>query len=286
LLDCADRVLVQMAGRPPTDASWPGEAKRVSNLFTDVAGKCDFSEEQLEPHTRGQYPVMRAGFSFGGGPKEPYNVKAATVTQGKQRQRLLRHPGLKRFAAFQSSALSLHRPSLFLHVDDVVAGAMAQDASLEKAFEKSVFPTITFNFGPQALTKPHRDFKNIPYGWCAVTALGDFDHTKGGHLIIWELKLVIEFPAGSTILLPSAILTHSNTPIQEGETRQSFTQYCAGDLVRWQAYGYRTEERLKKEDPQLRRRLEKELPGRWRRAVDLFASKTKDLQGELAALRT
>ncbi|KAI0039436.1 hypothetical protein FA95DRAFT_1504178 [Auriscalpium vulgare] len=280
IFDRNDRMLVQLAGRPAKDASWPGEAQDVSELFDDVGSKCDFNIGQLQPHTRGQYPVMRAGFSFGGGPKEPYNVKTATVTQGKLRQRLLRHPGLCRFAGFQSSVLSLHRKALFLHVDDVVAGAMAQDGSLEKAFEDSVFPTATFNFGPRALTRPHRDYKNIPYGWCAVTAFGRFDHTKGGHLVIWELKLVIEFPPGSTILLPSAILTHSNTPIQAGETRQSFTQYCAGDLVRWQSYGYRTEERLCAEDPELRQRLEKELPGRWRRAVDLFSTKRTKMEGE------
>ncbi|KAI0039143.1 hypothetical protein FA95DRAFT_1456579, partial [Auriscalpium vulgare] len=241
IYDSGDRVLIQLAGRPPNDASWAGEATELSEFFSDVGEKCDFKTGQVR-HTRGQYPIMRAGFSFGGGPKEPYNVKQATVTQGRQRNRLLQHRGLRRFAEFQSSALSLHRPKLFLHVDDVVAGAMAQDASLTKAFEGSVFPTATFNFGPQAQTKPHRDNKNIPYGWCAITALGNFDHAKGGHLILWELKLVIEFPPGSTILIPSAILTHSNTPIQDGETRQSFTQYCAGDLVRWQAYGYRTEE--------------------------------------------
>ncbi|KAI0039169.1 hypothetical protein FA95DRAFT_1504537 [Auriscalpium vulgare] len=283
-VDREGRALVQMAGRPASDASWPGQAQGVSELFSDVGSKCDFTEDQLR-HSRGQYPIMRAGFSYGGGPKEPYNVASETTMQGKQRQRLLRHPGLKRFAGFQSSALSLHRPQLFLHIDDVVMGVQKHDPSLNKAFKRSVFPTATFNFGPQALTRPHRDFRNIPYGWCAITALGNFDHTKGGHLILWELKLVIEFPAGSTILIPSSLITHSNTPIQEGETRQSFTQYCAGDLVRWKAYGYRTDKRLRREDPALKRRLDKELPGRWRQAVDLFSTKTNHLQNELRSLR-
>ncbi|KAI0038924.1 hypothetical protein FA95DRAFT_1504882 [Auriscalpium vulgare] len=283
-VDRKGRALVQMAGRPASDASWPGEAQGLSELFSDVGDKCDFTAEQLR-HTRGQYPIMRAGFSYGGGPAAPYNVASETSTQGKQRQTLLRHLGLQRFAGFQSSALSLHRPQLFFHIDDVVAGVQSQDPSLTKAFQASVFPTATFNFGPQALTKPHRDFRNIPYGWCAITALGNFDHTKGGHLVLWELKLIIEFPPGSTILIPSALITHSNTPIQDGEMRQSFTQYCAGDLVHWQAYGYRTEKRLRREDPALRQLLDKELPGRWRQAVDLFSTKTKDLQGELRGLR-
>ncbi|KAJ7156364.1 hypothetical protein C8R46DRAFT_1226585 [Mycena filopes] len=28
----------------------------------------------------------------------------------------------------------------------------------------------------------HRDFANLAFGWCAITALGDYDFTKGGHV--------------------------------------------------------------------------------------------------------
>ena len=57
-------------------------------------------------------------------------------------------------------------------------------------------------------------------------------------MILWELKLVIEFPPGSTILIPSSVVTHSNTPIQPGEMRYSFTQYTAGATIRWVDYGF------------------------------------------------
>lgn len=52
-------------------------------------------------------------------------------------------------------------------------------------------------------------------------------------MVLWDLRLVIEFPPGSTVLLPSAIIAHSNTPITQGETRYSFAQYTAGGLFRW-----------------------------------------------------
>ncbi|KAF9539372.1 hypothetical protein CPC08DRAFT_651196, partial [Agrocybe pediades] len=55
----------------------------------------------------------------------------------------------------------------------------------------------------------------------------------------WNCGLVIEFPAGSTILIPSGILSHSNTTISEGETRYSFTQYAAGGLFCWVENGFR-----------------------------------------------
>lgn len=38
---------------------------------------------------------------------------------------------------------------------------------------------------------------------CAITTLSDYDPKAGGHLVLWDLKLVIEFPPGSTILILS-----------------------------------------------------------------------------------
>ncbi|KIK63680.1 hypothetical protein GYMLUDRAFT_133433, partial [Collybiopsis luxurians FD-317 M1] len=86
----------------------------------------------------------------------------------------------------------------------------------------------------------HRDFLNWPFGWCAITALGRFDPTRSAQLILWEFKLVIDFPHGATVLIPSAVVTHSNTPIAEGDVRTSFTQYTAGALFRWTENGFMT----------------------------------------------
>ena len=35
---------------------------------------------------------------------------------------------------------------------------------------------------------------NLPFGYCVVTELGEFDARKGGHLVLWDCKMVIEFP--------------------------------------------------------------------------------------------
>jgi len=87
----------------------------------------------------------------------------------------------------------------------------------------------------------HKDHANLPYDWCAITALGSFDCTKGGHLIFWELGLVIQFPPGSTIFIPSASVTHSNTPIASGEKHFSMTQYTAGSIFRWVDHGFKSD---------------------------------------------
>jgi hypothetical protein len=110
--------------------------------------------------------------------------------------------------------------------------------SLARPFKGSPFGTLTFNFGPDVRTVPHKDYKNLGWGWCSITSLGSYDHARGGHLVLWDLGVAVEFPPGSTIFIPSAIAEHSNTEIQEGEVRHSVTQYTSAGLFRWCAYGF------------------------------------------------
>ncbi|KAJ7733199.1 hypothetical protein B0H14DRAFT_2409060, partial [Mycena olivaceomarginata] len=93
-----------------------------------------------------------------------------------------------------------------------------------------------------SITVPHLNFANLSWGWCTITALTDFDPDLGGHLILWDLWLVTRFPPGSTILLPSTIICHSNVPIQAHECRSSFVQYTATGLFRWVRNGFKTDE--------------------------------------------
>lgn len=48
----------------------------------------------------------------------------------------------------------------------------------------------------------------------------------------------MEFPAGSTILIPSAAVTHSNISVGADERRYSFTQFTAGAIFRYVDNGH------------------------------------------------
>ncbi|KAF8146094.1 hypothetical protein K438DRAFT_1481946, partial [Mycena galopus ATCC 62051] len=52
------------------------------------------------------------------------------------------------------------------------------------------------------------------------------------------LGLILEFRPGTTILIPSAAIFHSNIPIAVGKHCYSFTQYTGG-LFRWLSPGSR-----------------------------------------------
>ncbi|KAJ6495935.1 hypothetical protein DFH09DRAFT_854631, partial [Mycena vulgaris] len=122
------------------------------------------------------------------------------------------------------------------------------DKGLVRNFNEltSVFASATFNFGPATITLPHFDFANLAWGWCCITALGNFDPNKGGHLILWDLRLVICFPPGCSTIIPSAILRHSNVSIQQGETGYSFTQFTSAGDFRFGENGFRSDKLLKK----------------------------------------
>lgn len=108
-------------------------------------------------------------------------------------------------------------PALYQCYERALVHVCSHDTTLRRNFERSVFAMATFNLGPKVCTRPHRDHHNLPGGFCAITALGQFDPTRGGHIIFWALNLVIEFPPGTTILIPSAVLTRSNIPVAEDE---------------------------------------------------------------------
>ena len=83
----------------------------------------------------------------------------------------------------------------------------------------------------------------------------------------------MEFPPNSTILIPSSLIVHSNTPIQSDEVRYSIVQYAAGHLFRWAKNGFVTDkEWLDKAEPIDKEEWEREKIGRWERAIASFTT--------------
>lgn len=109
---------------------------------------------------------------------------------------------------------------------------------------------------------------------CAITSLGDYDPTKGGHLVLYPLKNFYQFPPGSTVLIPSASVAHGNTPTMCGGTRMSVTQYCPGGLIRWVEYGFRSVKALLQEPQGAAKKREIDGPpgSRWAWALGLFST--------------
>lgn len=144
---------------------------------------------------------------------------------------------------------------------------------LEHNFHNSIFPAVTFNCGPQTVALKHLDSGNVAGGLCAITALGFFDPKVSGLLVLFPFKMIIEFPSGSTVLLPSAVVHHANTALQPGDHRCSMTQYCAGGLFRWVDYGFKSAKTLlsEKGGKEKKRQIDGKHGERWKYSLDLFS---------------
>ncbi|TFY77044.1 hypothetical protein EWM64_g6968 [Hericium alpestre] len=152
--------------------------------------------------------------------------------------RLLATPSIQRIATFGSRSLAYCAPKVYQHYAENLQ-PIYDDYGLKLLFQDSIFPSANFNLGPETACRIHVDCQNCPYGFCTITALGNYDPKKGGHLILWDFGFTIEFPPSSTILIPSACVRHGNVAIQPGEQRYSFTQYCPGPLIQWHRCGNR-----------------------------------------------
>ncbi|TFK34097.1 hypothetical protein BDQ12DRAFT_727145 [Crucibulum laeve] len=226
-LDSEGRVIAVFADHPE-DGDWDLVAADAATAMKNTGAQCKFSKDD-RIHRRGRFAAKFIGFSHGGGQLHPTQLlKSDPVTPALQR--LNQHPSFKRLTGFGSSVFATWAPRLHAYYVDRMGKLLAHDPSLHCNFSNSVFATATYNFGPCTVCFKHTDFANLPFGWCAITALGLYDYEKGGHLVLWDLKLIVEFPPGTTFLIPSAIIHHSNVPIGAKEMRYSFTQYTAGGI--------------------------------------------------------
>ena len=135
-----------------------------------------------------------------------------------------------------------------------------------------IFPCQMFNVDMQSISQPHTDQGNLAQGWCSIMLLEGFNHTLGGYLVLWDLGLIVQFPPGCTVLIPSSIVCHSNTSLQPGEVRHVIVQYASGRLFRWVYNGLMTDkewlEQARPEDWDQRKCVEQKR--QWHEAVESF----------------
>ncbi|KAJ7671707.1 hypothetical protein B0H17DRAFT_948267 [Mycena rosella] len=138
--------------------------------------------------------------------------------------------------------LATWAPNLFDFYVDCMKLFYHHHPNLHRHSLNGIWCAITINLGPMTCTLGHHDFANLAFGWCDITSLRNLNYKKGRDLILWDCKLIIEFPPGMTILIPSAAIFHLNITIVDGERRYSFTQSTAGGIFRWIEHGFQSEE--------------------------------------------
>ncbi|KAJ7168760.1 hypothetical protein C8R46DRAFT_1218148 [Mycena filopes] len=289
----ADRtILLVLGGEPPNASDWGDVARDASSGMEHAAIEI-YTEPKwrrkagLPPAgaddglRRGAYAAKHVGPSMGGGQRYPQNL-AHSIRNIAVFTALFGLKSIERIAGWTNLLFMAFAPNLHEYYRATYVAlcnwdrTQARKKYIRRNFSErfSVFTTATYNFGPVTITLPHIDFGNLAWGWCAITALGDFDPDFGGHLVLWDLHLIIRFPPGSTILLPSAILRHSNVSIRPNETRFSFTQFTPAGIFRWVYNDCRTDKDInssKSTTPEEREQRHADQARRWQEGIKMYS---------------
>ncbi|KAG9015894.1 hypothetical protein FRB90_004263 [Tulasnella sp. 427] len=227
--ESADKKKIFLIRTRPSNSSWKAVAlERVKALFSALN-----LPDSASHHRRGDFFAACYGFSHGNGRK----ASNCFMTDERARawQAFLADSVIHGMMLYISTIFSIWSPKLCEMYRSCHAALRSWNPDLRCPSPSLPFSTITVNFGPKTVCRWHRDVFNLVFGWCVIWALGNYDSRYGGHLILWEPRLIIEFAPGDIIFLPSACITHANIPIREGEHRYSVTWYTSGQLFRYQA---------------------------------------------------
>ncbi|KAJ3710079.1 hypothetical protein C8R42DRAFT_597590, partial [Lentinula raphanica] len=270
LLDKSGRIIGVLAGKP-RDSKWDSLIKDLEEQVRSARQTMSFSKKQSSSK-RVSGPSVAMGTSFGGGSQAPGTMAFYGAANRRILINMASSPSFQRLVGFTNCVFQCFAEKIYSLYDETLKSLFESNPKLIRWFKKSAFSSVSFNLGPSCISWPHTDNYNLAFGWCAITPLGQFDPDRGGHLILWDLGLIVRFPPGSTILIPSALLTHSNLPIQKGEERYSIIQYSSSGLFRWVYNGFmsdkdflatRTREEIDKR--------EKDRKSRWGNGLKMFS---------------
>ncbi|KAJ7036311.1 hypothetical protein C8F04DRAFT_1210100 [Mycena alexandri] len=276
ILDRYGRIVAVLAGQP----DHPDYRAATNLAFAAMRNATNATRfpAAMKKHRRGLFAAVNVGLSYGKGQSIPGWLDGKDYRE--LAEEMLVNTGIQRMAGRAQQAFAIWAPRLHAYYKNCDAKLRIRHPDLRRPFVGSVYFCAAFNFGRNVWTFKHRDVLNLAFGWCAIQALGRYDSTLGGHLVLWDLKLVVEFPHGALILLPSATIAHSNIPVRAGEERVSFTQFSAGGIFRYVDNGCQTVAELERNDPEKFARLSAQMASRWEEGLSLLSTMDELLESQ------
>ncbi|KAJ6574070.1 hypothetical protein B0H19DRAFT_1253833 [Mycena capillaripes] len=271
LIDSKGRIFAVLAGQPRDPTYKTSVAAAFGAIMQE--GTAARFPAIMRKHRRGLFAAINVGLTFGKGQKVP-TVDANRLHRHDRVtacKRACRENGDICELCVKSFNVCLEANCLCVLQLPLLFGRHGFMSTIARKTQNSASTYHTF------LGFPPTQYFHAPLSTLGPTSgrlgIATFKmYPSAGRPPLWELKLVIEFPAGALILLPSATITHSNIPVQEGDTRVSFTQFTAGALMRYVDNGFRTSDELQVQDLQEFACLEGERDRRWEMGLGLLST--------------
>ncbi|KAJ7821084.1 hypothetical protein B0H14DRAFT_2832086 [Mycena olivaceomarginata] len=186
------------------------------------------------------FPAPARGFAFGGGRQTVGNIKALSPANQAAMDKLLEDESIWRMATYPIPVFQSLCFPIYSDYHCTKQQLLQKNPHLCRTFPRSPFTAVTDlrlppTWGPSPCLPPIRTPPTRPTACASLPLLSAFDPDQGGHLVCWDYNLLICFPLGCSVLIPSAVVTHSNTPIQAANGFRSDRQWAASatpaDLV-------------------------------------------------------
>ncbi|KAJ7716266.1 hypothetical protein B0H16DRAFT_1476844 [Mycena metata] len=238
--------------------------------FTDVAGRiCGFflgspvqrtawertiiqaSEDMYRAHaslSAADENVLRAGIAHSPSFGRPCNITIAEAN--KVTLAVLRHSkAIQDIISYQNAMLQAIAPRLWNLGRETADAICAHDSGLRTPFripghhqhQPTVFAEVEYRFRIEdSMPRVRERAAGRVSGWNVLTSLGHYDSTEG-LLILWESNNVLAFPPGSTVFLPTGVLTSSFTAVSETASQMLIVQSLSGELEHFVANGCQSE---------------------------------------------
>ncbi|KAF7320031.1 hypothetical protein MKEN_00787100 [Mycena kentingensis (nom. inval.)] len=241
---------------------------RATEFMLEVEKITEWTARENDTH-RGVKSINE-GLFYGKGLRKIVQMRSSVAGLGIH---MRTNKDIQDICTFASSALTTWFPNISAQANERLSKIEAVvGESYTRTFARSAFACVAFNFGPQSAAIFHRDWTDAAGEICTAWAGGKFNHKKRGHILFLELKIALEFPPGTLVLFPSAILTHANIPVAPHEQRVSIVQYTPGNLARFVDNGFRTEAQYLAEDEEGYHEMMERKRTRWAKGLALFST--------------
>ncbi|VDC07785.1 unnamed protein product [Peniophora sp. CBMAI 1063] len=220
---------------PPKGESFQNSGRAMADLIESQRVQHPRGWARTLGKKRGDFPSLSVGINYNFSEARPKNLSLSKEQEAVAKA-LLESPDGRRVAGHMSESFAHYFPFAYEHACDRMRELHALLPDLKFPYPNCVYPTVTFNGGPQTATHEHADITNNPGTPCMVFACGDYlkEHAR---FIFHDFGLHVDLPPNCGVLLSSASVRHSNTALAEGETRYSIAMYMPGALIRYAAYG-------------------------------------------------
>ncbi|KAF8194926.1 hypothetical protein BJ912DRAFT_923826 [Pholiota molesta] len=226
LIDGNGTIFGVLAGTPRDALAWDAVHVAAAKAI-DAARQKIRVPDKFRHHRRGKFPALPIGISHGGGQLRPSVLQNHANTPVLTK--LFRKESLNRISGFVNSVFRTFAPRLCQHYRRTLEELRAHDPALIPAFSGNcLLPPSRLRESFLGLVRRHRP-------WVVRSGQGRPSCVMGP-------QVCHSLPPGSTIIIPSALIRHSNTSIAAHETRYSVAQYSAGGLFRWVHNGFQKEE--------------------------------------------